>query len=212
MRKSLDYIFQKKQKDFYETLNNINTLALAKIIEINNQKLEASIQLIAKSEFKSSYREEGNVYTVPIVPIFNSTIFFINAPYQVGDLVIVGFCQHSLEGTIDMKEQTEPLSKDQYSQNDAIILGNITAQYINKFPEDFSIVHKNTGNHIRILSTGNVEIKANTKIIGNLEVTGTGKFGGLLESAADVQSNSISLVNHKHGNVQSGGSDSGVPK
>ena len=55
MRKSLDYIFQKKQKDFYETLNNINTIALAKIIEVNNEKLEASIQLTAKSEFRGQF-------------------------------------------------------------------------------------------------------------------------------------------------------------
>ncbi len=212
MIKSLDYIFQKKQKDFYETLNNINTIALAKIIEINNQKLEAGIQLVAKTEFKYSYHEEANIYTVPITPIFNSSNFFINAPYKIGDLVIVGFCQHSLEGTIDTTEQTEPISKDKYSHNDAIILGNITAQYTDQFPEDLSIIHKKSGNYLRFTENGTIIIQANTKIIGNLEVSGTGIFNGLLESTSDVQSNSISLINHKHGDIQSGGSDTGEPK
>ena len=212
MRKSLDYIFQKKQKDFYETLNNINTIALARIIEVDNQKLEANIQLTAKSEFRGQFIEEGPIYMVPILPIFNSSNFFINAPYNSGDLVVVGFCQHSLEGIIDETDQTEPLSKDKYSHNDAIILGNITSQYKDSFPNDISILHKNTGNYIRITSAGNIEIQGDTKIIGSLEVTEKGKYGGLLESNTDVQSNNVSLINHIHTNVTSGSENTGGPK
>ncbi len=212
MRKSLDYIFQKKQKDFYETLNNINTIALAKIIEVDNQKLEAGIQLTAKSEFRGQFIDEGPIYMVPILPIFNSSHFFINAPYKAGDLVVVGFCQHSLEGIIDEANQTEPLSKDRYSHNDAIILGNITSQYKDSFPDDVSIIHKNTGNYIRITSNGNIEIQGDTKIIGNLEVTESGSFDGLLKSNTDVQSNNISLINHIHQNVTSGSENTGGPK
>ena len=212
MRRSLDYLLEKKQQDFYNSLNNINTISLAKIIEVDNSNLEASIELIAKTEFKDEYFENPTINVVPIMPVFNSSSFFINAPYNIGDLVVIGFCQHSLEGTIDETEQTEPNSRDRYSMDDAIILGNITAQYADPFPNDLSITHKKSGNYLRFTKDGSIEIQASTKIIGDLEVTGTGKFSGLLESSADVQSNSISLVNHKHGNVQSGGSDSGVPK
>ena len=52
MRRSLDYLLEKKQQDFYNSLNNINTISLAKIIEVDNSNLEASIELIAKTEFK----------------------------------------------------------------------------------------------------------------------------------------------------------------
>ena len=212
MRQNLDYLLEKKQKNFYNSMNNMNTFALAKIIEIDNSILEASVELIAHTEFGDSYSENPTINVVPIMPVFNSSSFFINAPYNIGDLVIVGFCQHSLEGTIDEVEQIEPLSKDKYSLDDAIILGNITAQYTDQFPDDLSIIHKESGNYLRFTKDGSIEIQANTKIIGNLEVSGTGTFNGLLESAEDVQSNSISLINHKHGNVQSGGSDTGVPK
>lgn len=212
MRYSINDLFDIKQKDFYNSLNNINTIALAKIIEVNNTTLEAAIQLISYVEFKNVYVDTPDIYTVPIMPIFNSSSFFINAPYKIGDLVVVGFCQHSLEGTIDSSEQTEPVSKDRYSLDDAIIIGNITAQYTDQYPEDLSIIHKESGNYIRFTQDGNIEITGNTKINGNLIVTGTGNFDGLLESSEDVQSNSISLVNHTHGNVQSGSSDTGVPK
>ena len=212
MRKNLDNLLEKKQKDFYNSMNNINTLALAKILELDNSILEASIELISYTEFKGSYVENPVIHCVPIMPLFNSSAFFMNCPYNVGDLIVVGFCQHSLEGTIDKTEQAEPLSKDRYSIDDAIILGNITAQYIDPYPEDLSIIHKKTGNYIRFTQDGIIEIYGDTKITGNLEVSGTGNFSGLLESDEDVKSNSISLVNHKHGNVQSGSAETGVPK
>lgn len=212
MRHSLDYLFEKKQKDFYNSLNNINTIALAKIVEIDNSILEADIQLISFIDFNGEYVDSSRIYSVPIMPVFNSSSFFINAPYQVNDLVVVGFCQHSLEGTIDISEQTEPSSKDKYSFDDAIILGNITAKYIDQYPDDLSILHKKTGNYIRFTHEGNIEITGNTQINGNLVVTGTGLFNDLLKSEEDVQSNSISLVNHTHGNVQSGSNDTGGPK
>ena len=209
---NLDYIFEKKYKEFYNTLNNVNTIALAKIIEVNNSSLEASIQLIAKTEFLDYYTENEIIPVVAIMPIFNSSSFFINAPYNIGDLVVVGFCQHSLEGTIDESEQIEPKSKDRYSFDDAIILGNITAQYFDQYSEDLSILHKKTGNYLRFTKDGNIEIQGNVKINGNLDVSGSGNFEKILTSYEDVKSNSISLVNHTHGNVQSGSSDTGVPK
>lgn len=212
MRYSINDLFEIKQKDFYNSLNNINTIALAKIIEIDNAILEAAIQLISYVEFKNNYVDTPDIYTIPIMPIFNSSSFFINAPYHVGDLVVVAFCQHSLEGTIDSSDQVEPVSKDRYSLDDAIIIGNITAQYTDQHPEDLSIIHKESGNHVRFTKDGNIEITGNTKINGNLEVTGTGNFDGLLNSSEDIQSNSISLIKHTHGNVQSGSSDTGVPK
>lgn len=212
MRKSLDDLLEKKQKDFYNSMNNINTLALAKILELDNSTLEASIELISYVEFKGSYIENPIIHCVPIMPLFNSSAFFINAPYNEGDLVVVGFCQHSLEGTIDKIEQAEPSSKDRYSLDDAIILGNITAKYTDLYPEDLSIIHKETGNYMRFTQDGAIEIYGDTKITGNLEVNGTGNFSGLLESSEDVQSNGITLVNHKHGDVQSGSAETGVPK
>ncbi|MCP1226722.1 hypothetical protein [Sebaldella sp. S0638] len=55
MRYSINDLFEIKQKDFYNSLNNINTVALAKIIEVNNISLEADIKLISYIEFKNIY-------------------------------------------------------------------------------------------------------------------------------------------------------------
>ena len=42
---------QKKIGDSFDELNNLNTLALAKILEINNEGLFATIKKIAMTEF-----------------------------------------------------------------------------------------------------------------------------------------------------------------
>ena len=169
-----------------DSMNGINTLALAKIVEVDNANLEASIQLISMNEFCGEYIDDEVILCVPIMPIFNSSSFFVNAPYNNGDLVVVGFCQHSLEGTIDEKEPVEPLSKDKYSPDDAIILGNITAKYQSSSPGDFSITHKESGNYIKIDSGGTIKIKGNLSIEGELQVSKDIKATGKIDSIGGV--------------------------
>ena len=196
---------QKKIGDSFDEINNLNTLALAKIMEVNNEGLFATIKKIAMTEFNGKFDDDEPVENVPIMPIFNSSNFFVNAPYNVGDLVVVGFFQHSLEGTLDQSEPVEPNSYDRYSENDAFILGNITAKYSDSHADGFSIIHKGTGNYIKIDSGGGIEIQGNVNITGDLSVSGNSQ-------ATDHISSGISGKDHKHGGVTSGSSDTEVPK
>ncbi len=180
-----------KVGDVINSLNGINTLALAKIVEIDNANLEASIELISMNAFHGEFIKDEVIQYVPIMPIFNSTAFFVNAPYNVGDLVVVGFCQHSLEGTIDEKEPAEPTSKDQYSQDDAMILGNITAKYQNDSPGDFSIIHKSSGNYIKIDSAGTINIKGDLSVEGKLEVSQDIKTKGKVDAVGGVSKGNV---------------------
>ncbi len=192
-------------KGAIEGLNGINTLALAKIVRIDNPNLEADIQRIAMTEFIDEFDDNEIIKHVPVMPIFNSSAFFVNAPYNVGDLVIIGFCQHSFEGTLDQSEPVEAASYDQYSENDAFIIGNITARYSNSHADGFSIVHKKTGNYIKLSSGGGIEIQGNVNISGNLSVSGNSE-------AADHISSGISGRGHKHGGVLKGSVDTEEPK
>ena len=89
-------------KNTIDDLNGINTLALAKIVRVDNENLEADILRIAMTEFMDEFDDNVVIENVPIMPIFNSSSFFVNAPYNVGDLVIVGFCLLSLVGVLDL--------------------------------------------------------------------------------------------------------------
>ena len=45
-----------------------------------------------------------------------------------------------------------------------------------------------------------------------ITINGNVKINGTLTASTDVVTNGISLKTHKHGGVQAGGSDTGVPK
>ena len=69
----------------------------------------------------------------------------------------------------------------------------------------FSIVHKKTGNYIKLSSGGGIEIQGNVNISGNLSVSGNSE-------AADHISSGISGRGHKHGGVLKGSVDTEEPK
>lgn len=61
------------------------------------------------------------------------------------------------------------------------------------------------GATVQLTSTGGITISGNITLTGNITLSGT------LTASVDVIANGISLHNHKHGGVQAGGSQTGVP-
>lgn len=61
------------------------------------------------------------------------------------------------------------------------------------------------GATVELEADGGISIKGDITLTGNINMTGT------LTADVDVIADGISLVNHKHGGVQVGGSQTGVP-
>lgn len=61
---------------------------------------------------------------------------------------------------------------------------------------------------------GDVRVKGNVEIEGNINTTGGGTMtsSGSINTTADVTASGISLINHVHGGVASGGADTGKSK
>jgi phage baseplate assembly protein V len=59
---------------------------------------------------------------------------------------------------------------------------------------------------------GDVAITGKVTITGDVAIDGKTDATGTITSDSDVKAGSISLVNHKHGGVQSGGSKTGMPE
>ncbi len=55
MMNKIEEGIEKKVEDSFEGLNNLNTLALAKILEVNNEGLFATIKKIAMTEFDGEF-------------------------------------------------------------------------------------------------------------------------------------------------------------
>ena len=119
---------------------------------------------------------------------------------KVGDIGLIAYCERDISMVKRNKKQAAPNSRRQFNINDAVYLGGMLnsapTQYI-QFTDDKIIV------------------KATSEIILDApQVTATGKFtaSGIIESLTDVIAKAISLFSHKHGGVQTGGSNTGEPK
>ena len=119
---------------------------------------------------------------------------------KVGDIGLIAYCERDISMVKRNKKQAAPNSRRQFNINDAVYLGGMLngapTQYV-QFTDDKIIV------------------KAASEIILDApQVTATGKFtaSGIIESLTDVIAKAISLFSHKHGGVQTGGSDTGEPK
>ena len=119
---------------------------------------------------------------------------------KVGDIGLIAYCERDISMVKRNKKQAAPNSRRQFNINDAVYLGGM----LNGVPSQY--IH---------FTDNKVIVKAATEIVLDApQVTATGKFtaSGIIESLSDVVAKAISLFSHKHGGVQSGGSDTGNPK
>ena len=119
---------------------------------------------------------------------------------KVGDIGLIAYCERDISMVKRNKKQAAPNSRRQFNINDAVYLGGM----LNGVPSQY--IH---------FTDNKIIVKAATEIVLDApQVTATGKFtaSGIIESLSDVVAKAISLFSHKHGGVQSGGSDAGNPK
>lgn len=119
---------------------------------------------------------------------------------KVGDIGLIAYCERDISMVKRNKKQAAPNSRRQFNINDAVYLGGM----LNGVPSQY--IH---------FTDNKIIVKAATEIVLDApQVTATGKFtaSGIIESLSDVVAKAISLFSHKHGGVQSGGSDTGNPK
>ena len=119
---------------------------------------------------------------------------------KVGDIGLIAYCERDISMVKRNKKQAAPNSRRQFNINDAVYLGGM----LNSAPAQY--IH---------FTDNKIIVKAATEIVLDApQVTATGKFtaSGIIESLSDVVAKAISLFSHKHGGVQSGGSDTGNPK
>lgn len=86
-----------------------------------------------------------------------------------------------------------------------------TAIEIRNLAGDTFLALDPTGQTVDITAPGGSTITADVTINGTLHVTGKITTDANVEAAGDVKAASISLKTHKHGGVQTGGSQTGAP-
>ena len=164
------------------------------------------------------------VYNVPYMRIQGGSNGIILDPV-VGDIGIATVCDRDISTVKNTGKISNPASNRKFSFSDMVylmtIIGQAPTQYIQFNASGITILSPNKV----IINAPNVEIDASTactinapSIVLNGAITqGTGSnagnatFGGSMAVTGDVTANGTSVHTHKHGGVQTGGGQTGVP-
>ena len=193
-------------------LEDIHTMFIAKIISVDNSKRSASVELLQKlvktTRGTAIQTVTGQKDEVPITPIFDSLEFSIWGPYKKDDKVLLQISERPLYEALITNELSEQQQTGRIQIGYGLVIKPLPHDLLTGTQENSDslfIQHKSTGNYFKFSSDCSIEISANVKINGELEVTGT-------STASDHISDGISGKNHLHGEVQSGNSKTGVPE
>ena len=164
----------------------------------------------------------GNAYASPSYPslphyrIQQGTAAIIMDP-RPGDIGVFVCSKRDISNISQGKQPGPPGSTRSFSPSDAVMVGSIHTKaptyYIDFSGQDKIVIHAPAGITIEtdakvtITASAGVEITApNTKINGNLEVTGTIKSGGQITGAG------INFNTHTHPGIEPGNSNTGGPQ
>lgn len=159
----------------------------------------------------------GNLYSVPYFRLQGGTNAVICDP-AVGDLGLCAFASRDISKVKQNKSESAPNSRRQYDWSDGLYLGG----FLNGAPEQY-IFFQNGG--IKIFSPGDIElIGRNIKLNASAGVSSTSQTfqantqstaqftgGGGINADGDITAGAVSLQNHTHKGVQTGGGNTGVP-
>ena len=181
----------------------INTLAIAKIINVDMKKMSADIELMELNEDGETTKLEN----IPILNSFLNEISGISVEFSQGDKVLIGFCKWDIFNSRNYSEPCEPLHKIEFSLGNAVIISKIFPSDFNSGPEfsgikiwngkqeiifdDNGIKIRNKEQEILLAENGvfiksenisvesnNISFKGTFNIEGGINTTEDGNIGG----------------------------------
>lgn len=146
-------------------LDNINTVALGIITQVDLQRLRCNIKLKHKIQ-----GQEIELFDVPIAfPKFNDCVIAI-APKE-GDTVLVIFSKYELEEQLKNRDPVDINELLRFNINNAIVIAGIytLVDSIPPINQDEILIQHKSGNYIKFKQDGKIIIKGDVYIDGNLD-------------------------------------------
>lgn len=189
-----------------QLISNVHTMIPVKVISVSIP--EDTLSPIGRCEVQPLVQQvdgnnnvygRGQIINVPYLRVQGGKNAVVLDPVK-DDIGLCGFCERDISMVKRTGAEAAPNTRRQYSLNDAVymftMMGDTPEQYVHFMQNE-------------------IHIKATNKIVLDapmVEATGQIQAQGIIKSMIDVFANAISLLTHKHGGVQSGGSDTGEPK
>ena len=202
--------------DNYKTimLDSIHTKAPGIIISFDGVKMEATVLPLTKVKINGIEIDPQEIERCPVMHL-NSSTFADRVPYSFGDLVLLGFCENSLEKILKTGEPTSVISDEKFNITDAIVLGGINKEsdtLPNTDLDGLLLINKKTGHKIVFKNDGSLETTCEVINAPQATITCKKLISENVEASVDVIGGGISLKNHLTTGVESGNKISGPPQ
>lgn len=186
-------------KRAYEDAKNQATAAglcvadIVKVISFDEGAMTVDVQPLARYPDEDSFQDKPQVLSVPVAMVYGGG-FVIRPIYQTGDIGVVIYLDRDSDAVIAGGAAADPNTERLHSGDDAVFVGGlkIGSKQISGHPAGTLSAGKSDGSIYISIGASGVEIKGNVKIIGDLEVTGTGT------AATDFVGGGKSLAGHSH--------------
>lgn len=180
--------------DFYidGKLLRINTIKICKITAVNDDGTVNVLPMVNRLNGKKEPLPTVELKGFPILRQQGGNSGFI-IEYQVGDIVLVGFCDRDPQAVIRSKKEAAPSTFTPFPLSGGIVLGAVLF-------EDAQIYVKVSD---KIYCVGDLSLSGNAKISGDVETTGNneaasysvGGTAGATLSFTDMAGVTHSVVN-----------------
>lgn len=229
----MNNIDPKRYQDAQDKTNReaVNVASVVKVVSFDPNKMTVTVQPLSKFLENGEYKSQSQILDVPVS--FTKSGGFIIRPWiKAGDLGLVVYVDHDIDKAVAGGAECEPNTERNHSTSDAVFVGAIVpgTSPAPGLPSEAVVISNDDGDvNIAIfqaeitatvkgsvlditpdkisMTTQKVEIVApNVDITGDVHITGT------VTDDADVTAKGISLVNHVHGGITSGPSQTGKPQ
>lgn len=205
----------------HNLMSKIQTVTLVKVIAVNGSGVEpvgtVDVQpLVQMIDGAGNVYAVGKIFSVPYFRLQGGANAIICDPV-VGDIGLCAFASRDISAVKRNKAESAPSSRRQHDWNDGLYIGGFLngtpAQYV-QFGSDGIVIHSPKG---ITLEAPNIKMQASsvTTHTGSFSVNAsqTAQFSGGagISTDGDVKAGSVSLQNHTHQGVTTGGDNTGEP-
>jgi len=211
---ALNKTLEKTLKEMMQSHSNgIYTSIPATVLEFDSTTQRAKVQIDIKQQIGDSFQMVAPLEDVGIGSM-RSGGYIISFPINHGDKVRLSFAHSSIDNWL-IDGSNELVDTRKHNINDALA-DNLIIYPLDETISDYdndNLTLRNESNSIYLkVKQDGIDILGNVKIIGDVEITGKLTVAGVIKSLTDVLAKAISLLNHLHGGISSGGSDTARPK
>ena len=201
-------------------LANLWTALPCEVVEYNSATVTVNVQPLIKIPV---HLPDGEIETVELPMLLDVPVMFpcsggftITHPIKKGDECLVNFADRNIDLWWQSGGIQEPFDTRKHDLSDgfAFFRPQSQSKKISSISEtDLEIRNDANTCKIQITPDGEIHFHGTKSVFHHpVEMKSTLMVDGIIKSLSDVLAKTISLFSHKHGGIQSGSSDTQVPK